>query len=242
MQVPQGDHTLGALQKAWRSVVAKHEMLRTGFSNVKDPHYPFAMLTYHKNVLDPVVEAIDEKSPENINALRKQTKVVSNDVIGSLHLPPWRLVAIRKHGNSWTIRLFILHALFDAISLSYILSDLTRSYRGENLATKIPVAPLLNSILIESAGKIADKRSFWRELLKEVPVTKFPTTTALHVKSSETYALQKPCKMSLQEIQRSCRDIGVTVQSAGQASWARLLSMYTGESSVIFGSGKPISV
>ena len=237
VQLPRGENTFGTLQRAWRNVVLKHEILRTGFSNVKDSQHPFAMLTYHKNVLEPALEAIYEISPDYVYALQEQTKLVGNDVLGSLHLPPWRLVAVKNHEDFWTIRLFILHALFDATSLNYILSDLVKTYRGEILSSTVPVAPLLNSILIKSANNTSDKRSFWQEYMKDVPITRFPTTTAVHVKSSETYALQKSCKMPMREIQGCCREIGVTVQSAGQASWARLLSMYTGESSIIFGSG-----
>lgn len=237
IQVPQGRDCFGALRRAWRSVVSEHEMLRTGFSDVQDPQYPFAMLTYHKNILDPHLEVIDETSPNSIIALHKQTKAVGKDVLGSLHLPPWRLVAIKQDGNSWKIRLFILHALFDALSLNHILSDLATNYQGKKSPSRVLMAPLLSSILIESASEETSKESFWREFMKGVPVTRFPNTTPLHVKSSKTYSMQKSCKISLPEIQKYCRNIGVTIQSAGQVSWARLLSMYTGESSVIFGSG-----
>lgn len=239
MQVPDGPNDDGKLRKAWGTVTAKYEILRTGFSNVNDPQHPFAMLTYHKDVLDPAFAIIKESSLESIDTLSEQASYIGRAVLKSLFLPPWRLLVLKKP-NHWTIRLFILHALFDATSLHLILGDLAKTYRGEILSQAPPIEPLLNSILIESVSNADSKRMFWQDTMKDFSPTKFPNTTTFHVKSTETFSLERTCAMSLLQLQGKCKEMGVTVQSAGQASWARVLSIYTGESAVIFGSGKLI--
>lgn len=237
MQVPKGPNKDAKLRKAWGTVAAKYEMLRTGFSNVSNPQHPFAMLTYHKDVLDPAFTIIEEGSLKSFDTLSKQVRYIGKAVRKSLFRPPWRFLLIRRPNNSWTIRLFILHALFDATSLRLILGDLAKSYGGEIPSQAPSIEPLLNSILVESASNADSKRAFWQDTMKDFSTTKFPNTTALHVKSTETFSLERICAMPLRQIQGHCKEIGVTVQSAGQASWARILSMYTGESAVIFGSG-----
>lgn len=236
MEVPK-DSNDGRLRKAWSTVAAKYEMLRTGFSNVNDPQHPFAMLTYHKDVLDPAFAIIEECSLENFSALSEQVSYVGRAVLKSLHLPPWRFLVIKGPNHSCTVRLFILHALFDATSLQLILCDLAKTYRGEILSQASPIKPLLNQILIESVSNADSKRAFWQDTMKDFSATKFPNTTALHVKSVETFSVERTCAMPMTQIQGKCKEIGVTVQAAGQASWARILSIYTGESAVIFGSG-----
>lgn len=240
MQVPGDPNDDGKLRKAWATVTAKFEILRTGFSNVNDPQHPFAMLTYHKDVLDPAFAMIEESSLESLDTLREKASYVGRAVLKSLFLPPWRFLVLRRPNDSWTIRLFILHALFDATSLQFILGDLAKTYRGEILSQAPPIEPLLNSILIESVSNADSKRLFWQDTMKDFSPTKFPNTTTFHVKSTETFSLEKNCAMSFLQIQEKCKELGVTVQSAGQASWARVLSIYTGESAVIFGSGKLI--
>lgn len=237
MQVPKGPNNDDRLRKAWGIITAKYEMLRTGFSNVNNPQHPFAMLTYHKDVLDPAFAIIEEDSLEKVKSLSAQINYVGKAVLNSLFLPPWRFLVLKRPNHSWAIRLFILHALFDATSLQLILGDLAKSYRGEMLSRAPAIEPLLNSIIIESVSNADSKRTFWQDATKDFSSTKFPDTTVLHVKSTETFALEKTCTMSLPQIQEKCKEIGVTVQSVGQAAWARILSMYTGESAVIFGSG-----
>lgn len=239
MQVPNDPSNDERLRKAWSNVAAKYEMLRTGFSSVNDPRHPFAMLTYRKDILDSASANIEEGSLENFSALSEQVSHIGKVVLKSLFLPPWRFMVIRKQNDLWAVRLFIVHALFDATTLRLILGDLAKAYRGEKLPQAPPIEPLLSSILIESASNADSKRAFWQDTMKDFTATKFPNTTALHVKSMETFSLKRTCAMSLREMQTKCKEIEVTIQSAAQASWARILSIYTGESAVIFGSGTP---
>lgn len=230
MQVPDnGEATLHRLETAWAIITAKYQLLRTGFSSLKDPRYPFVMLIYsaHHSVLNVV-----EGEPLG---LQEETRIIGKEVLSSLHLPAYRISAIKKSSNTYTLRLFILHALFDANSLFNILSDLARAYSGSSLAPVSTIDHLLSSILTSSTSNPSNQKSFWKDYLKGFHSTTFPNLAPLCV-DGEVYSLENSCGMTMREIQIACRDLGVTVQAAGQTSWARVLAAYSGDNSVVFGS------
>ena len=231
MQIPDKDEaTLHRLETAWATLTAKYQVLRTGFSSLMDPRYPFVMLTYraHHSILNVV-----EEEPLG---LQEETRVIGKEVLSSLHLPTYRISAIKKSSNTYTLRLFILHALFDANSLFSILSDLARAYNGSSLAPVSNIDYLLSSILTSSTSNPNNQKLFWQDYLKGFHSTTFPNLTPLCVDEGEVYSLKISCGMTQREIQNACRDLGVTVQAAGQTSWARALAAYSGDTSVVFGS------
>lgn len=231
MQVPdKGEATLHRLERAWANITAKYQLLRTGFSSLRDPRYPFVMLIYpaYRSVLRVV-----EEEPLD---LQEETRVFGKEVYSSLHLPSYRISAIKKPSNTYTLRLFILHALFDANSLSNILSDLARAYSGSSLYPVSTIDYMLSSILTSSTINSDHQESFWKDYLKGIHSTTFPNLTPLRVDGGEVYSLENYSGMTIREIQDVCRDLGVTVQAAGQTSWARVLAAYIGDTSVVFGS------
>lgn len=225
------------LQAAWSNVVAKYDMLRTGFTNVNHPKYPFAMITYHKGVFESTLNFWQESSSNNADTLLERTRAVSFAVLNSLHLPPWRIEIIKQNSSGPIARLFLHHALFDAVCLRIILDDFSKHYYESALAPEIAIDPLLNLILSQSGSDMESKETFWKSYLKDVPTTKFPNTNVLQTQSQKTNSMQKSCEMSLAEIKRNCQILGVAIQSVCQAAWVRILSNYEGESVVKFGLG-----
>lgn len=236
MRVPENRQISEKLQQAWSIVASKHEILRTGFTNVDDTQYPFAMLTYRPGVFGIKFE-IEEVSHKAKNHLRERTKVISEAVLRSLHHPPWRIELMTGRRNFRILRVFIHHALFDAHSMMLIMRDVRKCYYGEKLSTTTSIDSLLSSIISDSDNELGNKESFWQNLIGKSAVGTFPNSSPVKVQSSTTYALERCCETHLSETQARCRNIGVTIQAAGQASWARVLSSYIGEASIIFGTG-----
>jgi hypothetical protein len=107
-----------------------------------------------------------------------------------------------------------------------------------------PVSPILGSILSASSSENPERKLFWETLGKDFHVTKFPNMSPVHVQNKEVLVLAKHCSKPLQLLQKGCSDAGITLQSAGQASWARILASYTGEAIVNYGlvlSGRTLS-
>lgn len=222
--------------QAWSIVASRYEILRTGFTNIDDTQHPFAMLIYKPGVFDIKFEA-KEISSSAENSLVARTQEISNAVFRSLHHPPWRVELSTRGENSCALRVYIHHALYDAHSIMLILRDVRKCYYGEKLSATTSIDSLLKSIISEHDNDLENKKNFWKSSIGESAVGRFPSTSPLRVRSPRTYTLERCCITPLSEIQAKCRNIGVTIQAAGQASWARVLASYVGEISIIFGTG-----
>ncbi|KGO64994.1 AMP-dependent synthetase/ligase [Penicillium italicum] len=223
------------LKEAWSKVMAQHEMLRTGFVQLRDQQNPFAMITYHENCKIPWCET---------SISLADTPVVQKKyALENLHQPPWR-IEVEAGDNTSIMHFSALHAIYDAQSLATIFADVRAAYEGKALATPASVTETLGPILLESKRQSESAQSFWKELAPEVQPSKFPDLHPIRTDERTLLTTSIRCAQSRKALEDACRDIGVTPQAAGQAAWARLLSAYTGESNVTFGtvlSGRNLS-
>jgi ferricrocin synthase len=226
------------LKDAWSKVMARHEMLRTGFINLKDPKFPFAMVTYtEKYATLPWVERNEPPSKE-------ESQHQGRMIFENMHLPPWQL-ALQHSQSSIEVELTAIHAIYDAQSLELILSEVTQGYQGsEPLVLPVPITPILGHILSAASSPIGpDADSFWSTTGLEFQVTKFPNLTPFNVRVPGMVVKSQIVSKPLITINQRCKDLGVSLQAVGQAAYARLLSNYTGETNVSFGvvlSGRDI--
>ncbi|KAJ5151010.1 Nonribosomal peptide synthase sidC [Penicillium canariense] len=221
----------GLLMEAWSRVMAQHEMLRTGFVQLNDQQYPFAMITYQAGISVPWQESsrLDTTSQETF--------------VERLHQPPWN-IAIEPGDTVTTMHFSALHALYDAQSLESIFADVMAAYEGRALAQPSSIPETLGPILIESKKQTERSQGFWEEFAADIHSTKFPDLHPTRIDKKELLTSSIRCSRSLRALEDGCRDVGVTLQAAGQAAWARLLAAYTGEHSVVFGtvlSGRNLS-
>lgn len=216
------------LQDAWSKAMARHEMLRTGFVRLKDPKFSFAMVTYTANYVTlPWVESSITPSKEEYHNRRKT-------LYENLHLPQWQ-VALRRSLAKDEVEFTAMHAIYDAQSLEIILSDVARLYEGFQLSPPVPVMSILGHILSAASSITPDAETFWSTLGSEYQITKFPNLTPFNVQNRGLTVISQLASKSLTAINEKCKVLGVSLQAAGQAAYARLLANYTGETNVSFG-------
>lgn len=226
------------LNEAWTRTVARHEMLRTGFVQLQDQQYPFAMITYHKDAMPLLWYGEPLESGTSNEALSRRKNIHAN-----LHRPPWYL-AVKTTASSTFLEFSALHAIYDAQSLELVFRDVAAAYTGQSLADVIPIGPVLSHILTSSVLESDATENFWKDVLKESQVVRFPDLNPLHAEKGKLSVVSKKSSRSLTLLDTGCRDLGITLQAAGQAAWARLLSAYTGETNIVFGlvlSGRDLS-
>jgi amino acid adenylation domain-containing protein len=217
------------LKEAWSTVMAQHEMLRTGFVQLRDQQHPFAMLTY-QNAKLPWYE------------LSTDTPIHEKTILENLHQPPWS-IEVEAGESISVIHFSALHAIYDAQSLSSIFADVKATYEGTALIPRVPITATLGPILLESKGQ-SESATFWKDLAPEVHPSKFPDLHPIRTDGRRLLNTSIRCSQPRKTLEDACRSLGVTLQAAGQAAWARLLSAYTGESNVTFGtvlSGRNLS-
>lgn len=212
------------LKEAWCKVMAQHEMLRTGFVQLRDQQHPFAMITYRDGIELPWVESSTS-----------DTIVREQQVLKNVHQPPWS-ISIEPSDTVTTVHFSALHALYDAQSLERIFADVMASYERKAPTTPPSITEALGPILIESQKQIDNSQKFWEDLAAEIHPTKFPDLHPIRTDGKRLLTSSIRCSQSLQNLEGGCRNAGVTLQAAGQAAWARLLAAYTGEQNVVFGT------
>lgn len=212
------------LKEAWSAVMSRHEMLRTGFIQLHDQEYPFAMITYQPGIDLPWNE-------DTVSSAEKQGR----RILENFHQPTWA-VEVESDDTITTVHFSALHAIYDAQSLTTIFSDVMASYEGKILSECPSIAATLGPILVESQKSDEASRDFWQSLASEAHPTKFPDLHPIRIERKELIESSMHCSATLKELETSCQEMGVTLQAAGQAAWARLLSAYTGEENVTFGT------
>ncbi|PQE28760.1 hypothetical protein CJF32_00003978 [Rutstroemia sp. NJR-2017a WRK4] len=212
-------HSLEKVKQSWSEVCKAHEMLRTGFSQTDDSIYPFVMVTYTAQSFTlPWYEGQEDIPLDSVDQIR----------------PPWSLKIIER-GARTLLQLKAHHALYDAQSMQIIFSDFAIAYNSRNLTARPSVNLLLGPILQASVVGQEEKRSFWGRSENRIVVNKFPDLTPLRVLETNHAVQELKSAVPMIELENTCRKIGVTVQAAGQATWARLLMAYTGENVTTFG-------
>ncbi|KAJ5988323.1 hypothetical protein N7481_003533 [Penicillium waksmanii] len=200
------------LKEAWSSVMSQHEMLRTGFVQLHDQQYPFAMITYEPGVELPWYET----SGGTIDAQGKR-------VLENLHQPTWA-VSVESSETITTVHFSALHAIYDAQSLTSIFSDVMASYEGKILSSRPSITATLGPILLESHKQnIEQSREFWQSTAPEAHATKIPDLNPIRIEKKDSELLESSirCSSPLKELENSCREMGVTLQAAGQVAWAK---------------------
>lgn len=223
------------LKEAWSKVVSRHDMLRTGFVQLRDIQYPFAMITYQAGLDIPWYELPERAS--------MRSDVQERKALEELHRPPW-WITVESCDKITTMYFSAFHAIYDAQSLATIFSDVMAAYEERQIPKPAPIAATLGPILVESQRQAANGQDFWQSLAAEVRTAKFPDLNPVRTERKELLETSIRCSQNLETLEERCRELGVTLQAAGQAAWARVLAAYTGESNIVFGtvlSGRNLS-
>ncbi|KAJ6015024.1 hypothetical protein N7540_009615 [Penicillium herquei] len=223
------------LKEAWAQVMDQHDMLRTGFVQLHDQKYPFAMITYPKGFKLPW----NEVSSYSSDIVDKQEQWV----VDNLHRPPWQITTESSETVS-KVHFSALHALYDAQSLESIFSDVMKAYGENPLSEPTPIDATLGPLLLESQNQSLSAQEFWQGLATILHPSKFPDLHPIRTGTQKLLTGSTRSSKPLDALEARCREIGVTLQAAGQTAWARLLAAYTGERSVTFGtvlSGRNLS-
>ena len=228
---------------AWRAVLERHEVLRTGFVQ-GEAAWQWVM----KQVELPLAEHDWRDRGDAAQAL----DALAHDQLAQgfdLARPPlMRLALVRvsdgRHHFVWTMH----HLLLDGWSTSQLMGEVLRHYAGE--APAAPGGRYADYIAwLQKRDSAADEH-YWREQLGRL---EGPTWLANSLPKPEPAVAQTGHGMHRFEVDaprtrallEATRRERVTLNTLVQAAWALLLARHTGQRSVSFGAtvaGRPVDL
>ncbi|KAG6015234.1 NRPS protein [Claviceps pusilla] len=228
----RNDVNLSSLEHAWIRLQQSHPMLRSGFVSTPQPESSFSMVRWKKNSCKaPLIIFQDQSCADfDVSNWRKESRLVMRKNPGELL---WR-VALVETASTRTMNIAIHHALYDAKSLGGLLHGLARILNGDDFRFS-SIEPALAQLLLRTRSKDSETQNFWENLADKVVANRFPVMNPLREENWRTVTCQNKLSISIVEMRAATKIIGVSIQALLQAAWARLLSSYLGETSVVFG-------
>jgi len=229
---------LSRLRDSWDVISKSLDILRTGFAGVDDAQHSFSMIVHNPNTVELPwsVVPIGENSEELITSQKGEKAYIA---LKDLHLPLWSLTLLQRSSGNHLLMFSAHHALYDAHSLAVILHSVALQYSKKKYSLPHTFSRALNEIVRHAADSeiVSDNQEFWKKHLGGCPLSRFPNLSPLRVKSTTSHVSSINANWSLSNIEKACRQLGISVHAAGQAAWARILSAYSGEAAVTMGVG-----
>lgn len=156
--IMKSDVDKSRIRDAWETLVRQNAILRTVFCATENPQVPIA-------------QVILRNAPNSFNLQEDERMDLSRQ-------PMVHLQAIKSE-MSWTFKLTIHHALYDAISLPLLMDDLQAL-----IADSSPIQPPtsmtdLLALSVTPAAQ-ASRREFWTSYLKDTKPITLPQPAANH--------------------------------------------------------------
>ena len=251
----QGDVNEEAMFDAWRSVVSRHQILRTGFvwEGLSKPlqvvldHVEIEIQRYDWTGFD-----IDSAEEKFRRLLQDDRNLGFNFKRHGVMRLSWVLFPDTQYRLIWSFH----HILLDGWSMPVVFGELFATY--EALAGKqevnLPAAPRYQDFIgWLSAQSEQAAFDFWRSYLSGFTApTPIPVRNSLAVAEEKARNLEAASRYREQEIsisgsllkglQEIAKRYRVTLNHILQGVWGLLLHRYSGENDVLFGttvSGRP---
>ena len=239
----RGDLNLAAFRQAWQGVVKRHSVLRTAFhySELEKPLqvvYDSVDLPWQK--LDWCGLKVTEKEA-------KLTEFLESDCNCGFDLqqpPLMRCAVIRLEANKYQFIWSHHHLLMDGWCNGILLTEVFTLYKAfcqEQDLILPPPTPYSNYILWLQQQNPEQAENYWRKHLQD-----FTAPTVLgNRENNQSSILSQKLKVNSQQtetLQNFVRQHRLTLNTLVQGAWALLLSRYSDENDVIFGttvSGRP---
>ena len=245
--VLRGDLNVSALRNSWQKVVERHPILRTCFvwENLKEPVQAVrkqAGLSWQQMDWRSLSASAQQQQLETfLKADREQGFDLKS-------APLIRITLAQLETDSFQFILSHHHLVLDGWSLAIVLEEVFAFYQafsqGEELHLKRP-RPYRDYIAWLHQQDLSAAESFWRQTLKG-----FAAPTAIGrgnivagnrlESSGEQQVIFSATATAA--LQSAARQHQLTLNTLVQAAWALLLSRYSGEEDVVFGtvvSGRP---
>jgi len=241
----QGSIQVATLQQAWQQVMEQQSILRTAFV-WEELDEPAQMV--RRQVAVPWVQ-LDWRAYSTAEQQARLTAYLHEDRLQGFELsqaPLMRFTLIQLTDEKSEFIWSHHHLLLDGWSLPLVLNEVWNCYEALCGGQRVPlrtVRPYQDYIAWLQQQDLAQAERYWRAYLHGVNA---PTALCIdHATTAERGYEEQVVPLSTlstQELQQLAREQHVTLNTVLQAAWALLLSRYSGQDEVVYGttvSGRP---
>jgi amino acid adenylation domain-containing protein len=234
-----------ALERAWRQVVERHPVLRTAFfwKGLDAPHQVV------REAVDLPCERHDWSALDESQRQERWTALQDDDRRRGFDLsaaPLLRLTEIRWSEDLYQFLWTYHHLLLDGWSVSLVLGELFQLYAAFSTGRRIELgeAPSYRDYIAWLERQDAQEaETFWRSTLAGVSASPLPRDDLdVASRQEKRYLALRSRLHGGEELLRLARRYQLTPNTLFQGAWAVVLSRYSGQRDVVFGSvvaGRP---
>ncbi|KAI0899074.1 hypothetical protein F4806DRAFT_323652 [Annulohypoxylon nitens] len=223
------------MKKHWNIMFERHGILRTCFVTTEDSQHPTVQVVLKSYLLTWETIEVDRDNFQD-HILRHRSSLptaLESDQ------PPVSL-AIFVMDNTEYLSFVCHHAIYDGVSMRYLLSEIEAASRKEQLQAPLSFEPFLRKTL----PLPIEADDFWKSHFASFSPTHFDKM--LPRNDLEPVVVSGSASSnSFSSILRRLQDLGVSLLPLCQATWAITLSLLQGDGDVCFGevvSGRSIDL
>ncbi|KAK7548290.1 hypothetical protein IWX46DRAFT_597838 [Phyllosticta citricarpa] len=221
------------MRQCWFDIVKRHDILRTCFVPTEDSQHAFAQVVLRQyEVPWDIIE--DEERLIGVQVEHYTEKILP--LMDPSKRPPVRFATFNT-GDSVHLLFCCHHAIYDGFAMELLVTEVEQVYSGAVLPPAPSFDPYLEQMIIAPSEE-AD--AFWAAHLRAFEPTSFPDLTGLSpsvrkdIVSRKIFAENLP--FSCSELEDDCRRLSCSLLALGQAAFAKVISVYTGENDLCFGN------
>jgi len=248
------DETLDiqALERSWQKMLDRHSILRTAFV-WEDLDEPLQVVC--RNVRLPLRLEDWRKMAGPEQEKRLESFLLADRIRGFdlSEAPLIRLTVIRAADDKFNFIWSHHHLLLDGWSVPLLLKELFETYMAlyQGRELELPPAPSYAEY-IDWLGRrnLSEAESFWRQTLKgfaaptRIGVDNSHANAAILETDHDSFSIRLS-KAETDRLQAMSRQHRLTLNTIVQGAWSLLLSRYSGEDDIVFGttfSGRPLDL
>jgi amino acid adenylation domain-containing protein/non-ribosomal peptide synthase protein (TIGR01720 family) len=240
--VLRGELNRGRFEVAWRGTIARHEILRAGFTR-DERERPVMFVA---SAVEPAFAWLDWRELSEIEVNLRWVELLRADRAHGFdptRAPLLRFTVVRAGESAWRFLWSHHHLILDGWSLPILFREVMERYR-EPTIERAPV-PAWRDYLVWLQGQdAAEAERFWRGALEG-----FESANRIHDPETDGKATvgahEHEVVISVElsaSIQRFCQTERVTLNTLFAAAWALAVARGSGQEDVVFGvtvSGRP---